>query len=165
MNVLQQAIGLAARAHDGQLRKDGLPYIVHPMHVVSILIECDLLDQEILAAAALHDVFEDCDQVFVAELHAGFPARVVALVEELTHGEGSKLDAFRNMSPDAQTIKMADRLSNLTSMFRTSWSDEKRRHYAADGLEMSRHGSAACSIVSDRLNHFASSCLARLAPT
>lgn len=60
MTLVTEAVIFAAQAHDGAARKGSvIPYIVHPMEVVAI---CATLtdDPQVLAAAALHDVMEDC---------------------------------------------------------------------------------------------------------
>ncbi|MGN9154682.1 HD domain-containing protein [Bariatricus sp. HCP3S3_E12] len=54
------ALSVARHFHDGQYRKDGLPYIVHPLKVCSTLINYGVDDDITLAAALLHDVLEDC---------------------------------------------------------------------------------------------------------
>ena len=60
MTLLTEAIAFAAGAHDGVTRKGSrVPYIVHPMETVAIAASITD-DEEVLAAAALHDVMEDC---------------------------------------------------------------------------------------------------------
>ena len=60
MTLLTEAIAFAAGAHDGVTRKGSrVPYIVHPMETVAIAASITD-DEEVLAAAALHDVIEDC---------------------------------------------------------------------------------------------------------
>ena len=54
------ALSLARQLHDGQHRKDGTPYIAHPLKVCSTLISYGIDDDVTLAAALLHDVLEDC---------------------------------------------------------------------------------------------------------
>ena len=55
------ALSVAINYHDGQYRKGGAPYIIHPLTVTSYLIELGIDDDVICAAAILHDVIEDCD--------------------------------------------------------------------------------------------------------
>ena len=60
MTLVTQAVIFAAQAHDGAARKGSeIPYIVHPMEVVAIASTMTD-DPQVLAAAALHDVMEDC---------------------------------------------------------------------------------------------------------
>lgn len=54
------ALPLARRLHAGQYRKDGIPYIQHPLKVCSTLISYGVYDDDTLAAALLHDILEDC---------------------------------------------------------------------------------------------------------
>ena len=64
MTLVTQAVIFAAQAHDGAARKGGeIPYIVHPMEVVAIASTMTD-DPQVLAAAALHDVMEDCGVTF-----------------------------------------------------------------------------------------------------
>ena len=79
--LLDRAIVFAVRAHSGTERRGkGFPYIVHPMEAVAIVATMTS-DQELLAAAALHDTVEDTD-VTVESLSAEFGDRVARLVAE-----------------------------------------------------------------------------------
>ena len=79
--LLDRAIIFAVHAHAGTERRGkGFPYIVHPMEAVAI-VSTMTADQELLAAAALHDTVEDTD-VTVERLSAEFGERVSRLVEE-----------------------------------------------------------------------------------
>ena len=57
---VQQAIKLATKAHEGQLRKTGEPYIIHPLAVMKILQEWNM-DEDSIVAGVLHDTVEDTD--------------------------------------------------------------------------------------------------------
>lgn len=124
--LIWDACQFATTLHAGQVRKyTGEPYINHPEEVVSILMATDLADDVgAIAAAWLHDVLEDCD-ITIEDLRKGFPSRVCDLVEELTdkktEGNRATRKAARavelgNASPEAQSIKCADLLSNLNSI-------------------------------------------------
>ena len=77
--LLDRAIIFAVRAHAGTERRGkGFPYIVHPMEAVSIAATITS-DQEILAAAALHDTVEDTD-VTVDQIRSEFGERIASLV-------------------------------------------------------------------------------------
>ena len=81
MTLVTQAVIFAAQAHDGAARKGSeIPYIVHPMEVVAIASTMTD-DPQVLAAAALHDVMEDCGVTFDA-LSERFGVRVAGLVCE-----------------------------------------------------------------------------------
>ena len=78
MTLVTQAVVFAAQAHDGALRKGSqIPYIVHPMEAVAIASTLTD-DPHVLAAAALHDVMEDC-AVDYDTLLARFGSRVADL--------------------------------------------------------------------------------------
>ena len=82
-DLLDRAIVFAVRAHAGTERRGkGFPYIVHPMEAVSIVATITS-DQELLAAAALHDTVEDTD-VTVDEIRSEFGDRIAALVADET---------------------------------------------------------------------------------
>jgi GTP pyrophosphokinase len=132
-DVVFKASEYAARAHVGQMRKDGeTPYIVHParvaMTVAITMFDCPTLDNysrsEMVAAAWLHDVVEDTDRTF-EDLSTTFPEKVVELVRHLTNDKALKqrhcrsdrkmLDRIRLIGAPqpARFIKLADRLDNV----------------------------------------------------
>ena len=77
--LLDRAIEFAVRAHSGTERRGkGFPYIVHPMEAMAIVATMSA-DQELLAAAALHDVVEDTG-VSLDEIRSQFGDRVAMLV-------------------------------------------------------------------------------------
>lgn len=124
-----------------------LPYITHPMEVVARLrYGGAVVDEDVLAAAILHDIVEECG-VSLSELKERFGPRVAALVGELTRTEPSHeetaglapgevaglrsatlLQEIGRQSADAQSIKLADRLSNLCAALATR-SGERRARY------------------------------------
>ena len=131
MNLLTRAICFAAEKHEGQTRKgSGVPYIVHPVEVVAIAASVTE-DETVQAAAALHDVVEDCG-VTPGEIVALFGARVAKLVaadteekrEELPAADTWKqrkqetVDALLQMERDGKIIVLSDKLSNLRSLSR-----------------------------------------------
>lgn len=124
-----QAAAFAAFAHDGQLRKGGaLPYLIHPMETAAIAATMTN-DPDVLAAAVLHDVVEDCG-VSERELRARFGARVAKLVAaetepKETDAQGTwqkrKLHAvnrLRTAQREVLILTLADKLSNLRAMDR-----------------------------------------------
>ena len=77
--MLERAIMLAAKRHEGQLDKGGQPYVLHPIRV---MLHCDTIEEK--TVAMLHDLLEDTD-VTEAELRReGFPAEIVEAVLCLT---------------------------------------------------------------------------------
>ncbi len=122
-----RAMEFAARAHHGQLRKyTGEPYIVHPVGVAAIVstVTCD---EEILAAALLHDTVEDVEDVTLDIVANEFGARVGSFVDDLTDiskpEDGNRKTRKRidlrhtaYASPEAKTVKLADLIHNSISI-------------------------------------------------
>ncbi len=129
--LLDRAIVFAVRAHAGTERRGkGFPYIVHPMEAVEIVATMTS-DQELLAAAALHDTVEDTD-VTIEQIRAEFGERVASLVasESDTYEEGmSEADSWHarkraainrlaHASRDAKMVALGDKLSNMRAIAR-----------------------------------------------
>jgi (p)ppGpp synthase/HD superfamily hydrolase len=123
--LLDSALTFAARAHAGQVRKaTDIPYIVHPVGVMLILLQAGETDPELLAAALLHDTVEDSG-VTLAELRERFGARVAEIVEGCS--EPNRDDSWETRkqhtveylktAPRAvQLVAAADKLHNLRSI-------------------------------------------------
>lgn len=118
--LYEKALIFATRKHSGQARKVfPVPYICHPVHVSSILYDLGCRDENILAAALLHDTLEDTQTTY-EELVKEFNPVVADLVQELTNTAEAKQDKvaytkkrFNEMTPQACLIKSADMLSNF----------------------------------------------------
>ncbi|MCR4765670.1 MAG: HD domain-containing protein [Bacteroidaceae bacterium] len=124
-SLLDRAICFAVNAHADTERKDkGFPYIVHPLEAVSI-VSTMTSDQELLAAAALHDTVEDTDVTF-EQLEQLFGKRVADLVrhESDIELEGSAFSTWHQrkqtaidhlaVAPrDAKIVALGDKLSNM----------------------------------------------------
>ena len=118
-----------ARDHHGdQLRRDGTPYITHPLQVAQIVAEMRL-DSESIIAALLHDCIEDTDASHdeIAKLFGKTTAELVEGVTKLTRANFSSTEQaqmenlrkmFMAMSKDIRVvlIKIADRLHNMRTM-------------------------------------------------
>jgi guanosine-3',5'-bis(diphosphate) 3'-pyrophosphohydrolase len=127
--LLNEAIIFAAKKHRGQVRKgDGMPYIIHPMAVLYILMEVKTSSNTYLLAIAaiLHDVVEDCG-ITLDKIAKKFGYQVAALVKELTlQKEKYKIigktkylcQEIIGMTSYALCIKLCDRLHNVRSMKR-----------------------------------------------
>lgn len=126
-SLLDRAILFAVQAHAGTPRRGkGFPYIVHPMEALAIVATMTD-DQELLAAAALHDVVEDTD-VTLEDLRSLFGERVAGLVdtESDRNGEGKdwrtrkeeSLKRLREASRDGKIVAMGDKLSNMRAIAR-----------------------------------------------
>ena len=129
--LLDKAIIYAVRAHAGTERRGkGFPYIVHPMEAMEI-VSTMTSDQELLAAAALHDVVEDTD-ITVEEIRAEFGDRIASLVaaESDAVQEGvSEEESWRSRkeqgirrlqgaSRDVKIVALGDKLSNMRAIAR-----------------------------------------------
>ena len=125
--LLDRAIRFAVAAHSGvERRGKGFPYIVHPMEAMAIAATMTP-DQEILAAAALHDVVEDTD-VTLEDLRAQFGDRVAQLVDtESDHFKDDldwrarkedSLKRLREANRDEKIVALGDKLSNMRAIAR-----------------------------------------------
>ncbi len=135
--LLDRAIVYAVKAHKNTERRGkGFPYIVHPMEAVAIVATITP-DQELLAAAALHDTIEDTD-VTAEDIRREFGERVAKLVhaesdqidgevftgannnEEATwHArKQAAIDRLATASHDAKIVAMGDKLSNMRAIYR-----------------------------------------------
>ena len=124
--LLDRAIEFAVRAHAGTERRGkGFPYIVHPLEAMAIVATITP-DQELLAAAALHDTVEDTD-VTLDQIRNEFGERVAGLVmiESVGDDEGTwherkkkAIDRIAGASYDAKIVAMGDKLSNMRAIAR-----------------------------------------------
>ena len=128
MALIDRAVEYARTKHEGQKRKDGSPYIIHPLAVAEIVAETGL-DTDAILGAILHDCIEDTDSTY-DEIARQFGSTVAALVEgvtKLTRVEYSTLEEqqmenlrkmFMAMSKDIRVIliKICDRLHNTRTM-------------------------------------------------
>lgn len=115
MSTLERAIEIASQAHAGRVDKAGVPYILHPLHVVLRVRE---LTEQI--AAVLHDVVEDSDWTLDRLRTEGFSEDVLRAVDALTWREldGESYEEFVKrtaLDPVARRLKLADLEDNLGS--------------------------------------------------
>ncbi|MFN3921412.1 MAG: RelA/SpoT family protein [Caldimicrobium sp.] len=148
LRLVEKAYEWAAKYHDGQLRKSGEPYLVHPLEVAYILAQMKL-DIPSIAAGFLHDVVEDCqipietikkefgeEVAFIVEgvtklkfLSTGFPDKITKQAENLRK-------ILLAMAKDLRVIlvKLADRLHNMRTL--DSMPEHKRKLIAQETLEI-----------------------------
>lgn len=128
LEKITQAYKVAEKAHEGQLRTSGDPYITHPLAVASILLDY-CMDTDTICAALLHDTVEDTD-VTLDELRKRFGDDVALMVDGVTKiglvplnsKEEQQAENIRKilmaMSKDIRVIiiKLADRLHNMRTL-------------------------------------------------
>lgn len=129
--LFDKAAQFAIRAHaNSERRGKGFPYIIHPMEAAAI-VSTITSDQELLAAAILHDVVEDTD-VNVNEIEKEFGPRIAQLVASesdlVVEGKSEQeswrerkqyaIDRLAKSSHDAKIVAMGDKLSNLRAIAR-----------------------------------------------
>ena len=128
LEKITQAYKVAEKAHEGQLRTSGDPYITHPLAVASILLDY-CMDTDTICAALLHDTVEDTD-VTLDELRKKFGEDVALMVDGVTKiglvplvsKEEQQAENIRKilmaMSKDIRVIiiKLADRLHNMRTL-------------------------------------------------
>lgn len=146
MASIKKAYELANKAHEGQTRATGEPYIIHPLAVAYILAELRM-DEEGLIAALLHDVVEDTEYT-VEDIKKAFGEEIAFLVDGVTKlskfhykdKEDQQTENFRKMflamARDTRVvvIKLADRLHNMRTLgvFRR----EKQERIAKETMEI-----------------------------
>ncbi|MEU8579280.1 HD domain-containing protein [Streptomyces abikoensis] len=103
---------LAARAHAGQVDKNGVPYIEHVRAVAAGLAP---FGDDLVKAGLLHDILEDTDWTAERLRETGIPARVVEIVEAVTNVPGMPYEekiARITASPQATLVKISDNAHN-----------------------------------------------------
>jgi GTP diphosphokinase / guanosine-3',5'-bis(diphosphate) 3'-diphosphatase len=145
-NFIERVFTFAEKAHEGQMRRSGEPYITHPLNVAGILAELHL-DVDTIATGLLHDTVEDTE-ITLADIQKEFGPTVAALVDGVTK---IGLMNFRNsfdkqgenirkmivaMGKDVRVVlvKLADRLHNMRTLNHMPY--EKQNRIAQETLEI-----------------------------
>ena len=141
MEIVLRAAAFAAEKHRNQRRKDeeASPYINHPIQLAYILVQADIEDPIVLAAALLHDTLEDTNATR-DEIEIVFGYEVANIVAECSdHKSLSKLerkqaqiDHAATISQRAKLVKLADKIANVSDINDAppaGWSLERKREY------------------------------------
>ncbi|MBI5258856.1 MAG: HD domain-containing protein [Burkholderiales bacterium] len=140
--LILRAAMFAANKHRDQRRKDehASPYINHPLMLACVLAtEGGVSDAATLCAALLHDTIEDTATT-ADELREAFGERIAAIVGEVTDDKRLpkaerkrlQIEHAASISPEAQRVKLADKISNLRDVAANppaDWSLERKREY------------------------------------
>ncbi|MDO4284837.1 MAG: bifunctional (p)ppGpp synthetase/guanosine-3',5'-bis(diphosphate) 3'-pyrophosphohydrolase [Eubacteriales bacterium] len=154
ISMIEKAYRVADKAHTGQVRKSGEPYIIHPLYVAIILADLEM-DKETIAAGLLHDVVEDTI-LTKEEIEADFGPDVALLVDGVTKLQKLRLSGdykdktpeqlemqaenlrkmFLAMAKDIRVIliKLADRLHNMRTL--SHMPPEKQKRIAQETLDI-----------------------------
>ena len=132
MELVSEAVAFAVRAHDGMRRKKSeAPYILHPMEA-AVIVGTMTDDQNLIAAAALHDVVEDAG-ITIEEIEEKFGKRVRELVESETEDKRADLppaatwrirkEESLNVLKNTEDIGvlmvwLGDKLANMRAIYR-----------------------------------------------
>ena len=140
--LIIKAADFAARKHRCQRRKDvhETPYINHPISVARLLADVGgVTDEDILAAALLHDTIEDT-KTKADEIEQEFGSRIRKLVQEVSDDKEiekaerkrRQVEHAKELSPDAVLVKLADKICNVQDVIHNppqKWSLDDRQEY------------------------------------
>ena len=144
--LLRRAYAFAARAHEGQVRKSGEPFLKHPLEVANIIVQMKM-DTSSVAVGLLHDTIEDSLVTF-EDITAEFGDDIAGIVDGLTKiskvefmsREEKQAENFRkmvmSMGKDIRVIliKLADRLHNMRTL--APLPPDKQKRIAQETLEI-----------------------------
>jgi len=141
METVLRAAAFAAEKHRNQRRKDqdASPYINHPIQLAYILVQADIEDPAVLAAALLHDTIEDTNTT-QDELEIVFGYEIANIVAECTDDKKldkldrkqAQIDHAATISHKAKLVKLADKIANVSDINGAppvGWSLERKREY------------------------------------
>ncbi|MFW5889086.1 MAG: RelA/SpoT family protein, partial [Bacillota bacterium] len=147
LELIRRAFDYADKKHEGQLRKSGEPYIIHPRDVAVTLAEYEV-DPNTIVSGLLHDILEDTDTTY-EEIKTEFGEEIADIVEGLTklkqlQYQNSKIQQQAKnhqkmilaMAKDIRVIfvKLADRLNNMRTL--AFLSDEKQTRISRETLDI-----------------------------
>lgn len=151
MHNTLKALHIAEKFHKNQCRNDGEPYINHPLRVANELINLGIKDDQIVAAALLHDILEDCEFEYGGKelvTQYGLDTEVLDIIKLLTKCKGANAtDYYKTISSDKRSviIKISDRCHNISTMVGV-FTIERMEKYLKETEE---YVLPLCSIVKD----------------
>lgn len=111
MNLIEEAIEIAVKAHKGHRDRYGQPYILHPLRV---MMRMNTEDEKV--TALLHDVIEDTDTTMDDLRKKGFPENILTGIDCMTKREGEPYDEYikrAESNPISLKVKIADLEDNM----------------------------------------------------
>ena len=130
----EKALAFATLKHEGQTRKEGIPYITHPMAVAQMLVQ-QRYSEEYQLAGLFHDLLEDTDAT-EGEIIALAGENVLEAVKLVTKTKGYNMADYMAKileNPMAKAVKIADRLHNLRCAVNAN--EAFRRRYIMESIE------------------------------
>jgi guanosine-3',5'-bis(diphosphate) 3'-pyrophosphohydrolase len=142
LELVLDALDFAASKHRDQRRKDAnaSPYINHPIQLARVLaVEGKIIDEQVIAAAILHDTIEDTETT-PDELKHRFGITVASVVEEVTDDKSLpkavrkqlQIDHAPHVSRRAKLVKLADKICNVRDILESppaDWSLQRKAEY------------------------------------
>lgn len=161
MQLLLKSVDFAARAHRDQRRKGAAqePYINHPIEVSRLIVECEPhIGEDILCAAVLHDVIEDCGATR-DEIAACFNDIIADIVLEVSDDKAlprderkaKQIETAPNLTSGAKLVRLADKVANVGAMLTDTpvgWDERQILTY----VDWAEAVIAPCREVSDNLS-------------
>lgn len=161
MQLLLKSVDFAARAHRDQRRKGPAeePYINHPIEVARLIVECEPdTDEDILCAAVLHDVIEDCGATR-DEIAACFNDTVADIVLEVSDDKAlprderkaRQIETAPDLTDGAKLVRLADKVANVGAMLTDTpigWDEDQILAY----VSWAEAVVAPCRVISNSLS-------------
>ena len=134
--LTKKAMMIAFNAHKEQFDKTGLPYIFHPLHLAE-----QMMDENSVCVALLHDVVEDTDISFEDLQKEGFTEEIIDSLKLLTHNSDVPYMEYVKLiktNPTARLVKLADlkHNSDLTRLNEISEEDIKRYNKYQEAIKL-----------------------------
>ena len=170
MTIFDKAIVFATEKHSGKTRKkSALPYIIHPLEA-AVIAATMTDDEEVLAAAVLHDTVEDTDAT-IKDIKKHFGARIASLVASETENKRKGIDPKNSWTirkeetlqelkesddPAVKIVWLSDKLANMRAVYR-AWKTEGNNVWSSfhqsDPARQAWYYRTACDLLSELKEH------------